>query len=90
MPMLSSAQAPRRTQSGKPMRKRDYNHIVTLLSMVMAVLLGRIEVLGLVADRFERAGGFWQEIKTLNDNFNALGFIIISAFIVACVDSVLV
>lgn len=45
------------------MRKRDYNHIVTLLSMVMAVLLGRIEVLDLVADRFELAGGFWQRSR---------------------------
>jgi High-affinity nickel-transport protein len=54
------------------------------------VLIGGIEVLGLVGDRFELSGGFWNAIDGLNDNFNALGFVIIGIFIAAWIGSLLV
>jgi nickel/cobalt transporter (NiCoT) family protein len=65
----------------KPMRKLYYNLTITFVSVVVAVLIGDIEVLGLVGDRFELSGEFWRAIDALNDNFNELGFIIIGVFI---------
>ncbi|WP_421999064.1 HoxN/HupN/NixA family nickel/cobalt transporter [Reyranella sp.] len=74
----------------KPMRKLYYNLTITLVSVVVAVVIGGIEVLGLVADRLALSGGFWEVVEQLNDNFNELGFIIIGVFIVAWIGSVLV
>jgi high-affinity nickel-transport protein len=74
----------------KPMRKLYYNLTITLVSVVVAVLVGGIEVLGLVGDRFALSGVFWNAVGALNENFNALGFIIIGVFITAWIGSLLV
>ena len=61
----------------KPIRKLYYNLIITTVSVVVAVLIGGIEVLGLIGDQFGLSGGFWASIGHLNDNFNGLGFAIV-------------
>jgi nickel/cobalt transporter (NiCoT) family protein len=67
----------------RPIRKLYYNVTITLVSVIVAVLIGGIEALGLLADQVGLKGGFWDVIGSLNDNFNNLGFIIIGVFIVA-------
>ncbi len=67
----------------KPMRKLYYNMTITLLSVVVAVLVGGIEVLGLVSDKLGLSGDIWDAIGTLNQNFNSLGFVIIGVFLAA-------
>lgn len=71
----------------KPMRKLYYNMTITLVSIVVAVLIGGIEALGLISDKLGLSGGFWDGIGTLNDNFNNLGFVIIGVFVLAWVIS---
>lgn len=73
----------------KPIRKLFYNLVITFVSVVVAVLVGGIELLGLLGDRFGLSGGFWEAIAALNDNFNNLGFVIVALFIVAWVGSLL-
>lgn len=73
----------------KPIRKLYYNLVITLVSVVVAVVIGGIEALGLLAAQFDLGGRFWGGIGVLNDNFNALGFAIIGIFIAAWVGSVL-
>ncbi|PTB22745.1 HoxN/HupN/NixA family nickel/cobalt transporter [Trinickia symbiotica] len=67
----------------RPIRKLYYNLTITLVSVVVAVLIGSIETLGLLAGRFNLKGAVWDLIGTLNDNFNNLGFVIIGVFIFA-------
>ena len=67
----------------RPIRKLYYNLTITLVSVLVAVLIGGIETLGLVGDQFNLKGAFWNVIGTLNDNFNDLGFVIIGVFILA-------
>lgn len=67
----------------KPIRKLFYNMTITLISIVVAVLIGGIETLGLMSDRFNLKGGLWDAISRINDNFNTLGFAIIGIFIAA-------
>ncbi|MEO9168711.1 MAG: HoxN/HupN/NixA family nickel/cobalt transporter [Aestuariivirga sp.] len=67
----------------KPMRKLYYNMTITLVSVVIAVLIGGIEALGLIGDQLGLEGGFWGFIGSLNDNFNTLGFGIIGVFVAA-------
>ncbi len=74
----------------KPMRKLYYNMTITLVSIIVAVLIGGIEALGLIADQLGLTGGFWGVIGALNDNFNNLGFVIIGIFLLAWIGSYLI
>lgn len=74
----------------RPIRKLYYNLTITLVSVIVAVLIGGIEALGLLADQFELKGRFWDAIGILNDNFNNLGFIIIGVFILSWLVSFLI
>ena len=74
----------------KPIRKLYYNLTITSVSVVIAVLIGGIEALGLLGDQLELKGRFWRAIGALNDNFNVLGFAIIALFIATWVGSVIV
>ncbi|MGN6653330.1 HoxN/HupN/NixA family nickel/cobalt transporter [Trinickia sp.] len=74
----------------RPIRKLYYNLTITLVSVVVAVLIGGIETLGLLSNRFKPQGRFWDVIGLLNDNFYNLGFVIISVFLFAWVASFVV
>ena len=74
----------------KPMRKLYYNLVITAVSVVVAVLIGGIEGLGLIGDQLGLNGWFWDGIGSLNDNFNGLGFVIIGVFILAWIVSLLI
>ena len=43
----------------KPVRKLYYNLTMTLISIVVALLIGGMEALGLLANRFRLEGSFW-------------------------------
>ena len=74
----------------KPIRKLYYNLTITFVSVVVAVLIGGIEALGLIGDQLSLSGWFWDGIGALNDNFNSLGFLIIGVFIAAWVGSIII
>jgi len=67
----------------KPIRKLYYNLTITLISVLVALLIGGIEALGLVAEQFRLQGPFWRLIDALNDNFGSLGYLIIAIFVAA-------
>ena len=72
----------------KPMRKLYYNLTITAVSVVVAVLVGSVEALGLLGGHLGLDGAFWGGVEALNENMNALGFGIIGLFIAAWVGSV--
>lgn len=74
----------------KPIRKLYYNLTITGVSVVVAVLIGGIEALGLVGDQLDLSGWFWVSIAALNDSFNSLGFLIIGVCVAAWVGSLVV
>jgi nickel/cobalt transporter (NiCoT) family protein len=63
-----------------PLRKLYYNITITLMSVVVALLIGGMKALGFAGDRFRLLGLFWSIINVLNNNFTAVGFLIIAAF----------
>jgi high-affinity nickel-transport protein len=73
----------------KPQRKLFYNLTITATSIVVALLVGGLEVLNLVGDRLglTEAGGFWGAIGTLNDNLGAIGYAIVGVFALAWIVS---
>lgn len=74
----------------KPIRKLYYNMTITFVSAVIAALVGAIEALGIIGDRLGLDQGIWGVIAALNENFGALGYLIIGIFGVSWVVSVLV
>jgi len=64
----------------KPIRKLYYNMTITAVSVVVALLIGGIEALGLVGDQLQMRGPAWAAIGSLNDNLGTLGFVIIGLF----------
>jgi high-affinity nickel-transport protein len=72
----------------RPIRKLYYNLVITAVSVVVAVVVGGIEGLGLIGDQLGLDGWFWDGIGTLNDNFNGIGFVIVGVFIFAWIASV--
>ncbi len=71
-----------------PVRKVYYNITVTTLSVTMALVIGTIELLQVVAIRFEGGGGFWDWLATLD--FGRIGYGIVAAFVLTWSISVLV
>ena len=65
----------------KPVRKLYYNITVTLLSVLVALLVGGVELLGLVADAADLEGGAWRVIGTLADNLGLAGYGIVALFV---------
>ena len=71
----------------KPIRKLYYNMTVTFVSVLVAVLIGGIEVFGLLVDRLDLQGPFWGAVATLDDHFGMVGFAIIGLFVASWVIS---
>lgn len=64
-----------------PLRKLYYNMTITFVSTFAALLIGGIEVLGLLNQAFAFNGAFWRMIDALNDNFGTLGYVILGVFV---------
>jgi high-affinity nickel-transport protein len=74
----------------KPIRKLYYNMTITFVSVVIAIVVGGIEALGIVGDRLGLDHGFWGMIANLNANFGTLGYLIIGIFVMSWVMSALI
>jgi high-affinity nickel-transport protein len=74
----------------RPLRKLFYNMTITLVSVLVAVLVGGVEVLGLLQGSFALTGPFWGAVGVVNDHFGMLGYGIIGFFIVSWMLAVLV
>jgi high-affinity nickel-transport protein len=74
----------------KPVRKLYYNLTITFVSVIVALVVGGIEVLGLLKDQLHLSGGAWDIIDSLNDNFGTLGLAIIGLFVLSWIASVII
>jgi nickel/cobalt transporter (NiCoT) family protein len=64
----------------QPVRKVYYNITITSLSVVVALVIGGVELLGLLSQQFHISGRFWTDMQTAN--INSLGFVIVGLFVV--------
>ncbi|MBV9351120.1 MAG: HoxN/HupN/NixA family nickel/cobalt transporter [Mycobacterium sp.] len=63
----------------KPVRKVYYNIVITGLSVAVALLIGSVELLALLADQLGWSGAFWEWIGGID--LNAIGFVIVGMFV---------
>ena len=73
-----------------PLRKLWYNLTITSASIGVALLIGAVEVLGLVSARLSLNGPFWAVIAALNGGFGYLGFVVVGLFVLCWVSSLAV
>ncbi len=71
-----------------PVRKIYYNITITGLSVVVALLIGSVELLGLLAEQFGWTGGLWSWLGGVD--LNAMGFVIVGLFVVTWCASLLI
>jgi high-affinity nickel-transport protein len=74
----------------KPMRKLFYNMTITLVSIVVALLVGAVEAAGVIAGQLNAKGAVWDALAKLNGNFGALGFAIVGVFLLSWAASTLI
>ena len=68
----------------KPLRKIYYNMTITFVSVLVALLVGGVEILSVVANRLQLTGGGWHAILgSLSGQFGTIGIFIVVIF-VAC------
>jgi nickel/cobalt transporter (NiCoT) family protein len=72
----------------KPIRKLYYNMTITSVSVIVALIVGGIEALGLLAGQFRLTGSFWEMVRKLNDNFGTLGYCILGIFVLCWIVSI--
>ena len=63
--------------------------IYAFLSVVVALVVGGIEALALIASAFQLKGAFWGATQSLNGNFGKLGYFIVGFFALSWVLSIL-
>lgn len=73
----------------KPVRKLYYNITITAASVVVALFIGGVEALGLIADKLELSGGIWTPINAISDHFGEIGYWIIGMFVLCWLISAL-
>src|SRR5258708_32295795 len=72
-------------------RKLYYKLIITFVWVVVGVVVGGIELVGLGKDKLNlEAGWFWSTIGILQDNFGAIGLVIVGVFILTWLVSAIV
>src|SRR5262249_42513005 len=65
----------------KPIRKLYYNLNITLISVIVALVVGSMEALSIVSGQLKLSGGLWDLLGNLSDNFGIIGIVIILLFI---------
>lgn len=66
----------------KPVRKLYYNMTITATSVFIALFIGGLEALGLMADKLDLHGAFWRVVGELNDNMGSVGYAAVAIFVV--------
>lgn len=64
----------------KPIRKLYYNITITLVSALVAIVIGGIQTVALLSEKLGLTGGVWSLAANVSEHFNSLGFFIIGLF----------
>jgi nickel/cobalt transporter (NiCoT) family protein len=64
-----------------PIRKIWYNLTITAISVLVALLIGGIEALGLISDKLGLEGGVWDLVGNLNGGLANFGYLVVGIFL---------
>jgi len=63
----------------KPARKLYYNIVITGLSVAVALLIGTVELGGLIAHKLRAQGSFWSWLESID--VSVLGVVVLAMFL---------
>jgi high-affinity nickel-transport protein len=72
----------------KPIRKIYYNLTITIISILVAFVVGGVEILQVLSGEFQLSGTFWDWLKNLD--FETLGYGIVGIFVISWIVSIAV
>jgi nickel/cobalt transporter (NiCoT) family protein len=72
-----------------PIRKLYYNVTITFASVVAALVIGCIETLCLVGEKFGLEGPLWRFVAALGANFSLVGYALVAFFVLCWIASYL-
>jgi high-affinity nickel-transport protein len=70
----------------RPVRKVYYNLIITGLSISVALLIGTIEIAGVLSDELKLHGGLWDFVG--NFDLNEVGYLVVALFVAVWIGAV--
>jgi nickel/cobalt transporter (NiCoT) family protein len=73
-----------------PIRKIWYNLTITAISVVVALMIGGVEALSLVAGKLGLEGSFWNVVGDLNEGLANFGYLVVGVFIASWAISYLI
>ncbi|MEK9282697.1 HoxN/HupN/NixA family nickel/cobalt transporter [Bradyrhizobium sp. ISRA442] len=73
----------------KPIRKLWYNLTLTMVSVIVAIFIGGLEVLGLISEKLGLDSGAWSIIRSLNARMDNLGYLVVAIFVLSWICSAL-
>jgi high-affinity nickel-transport protein len=73
-----------------PLRKLYYNMIITAACVLIALLAGGVQLLGLATDKLSLHGPFWQTVTNVIEHFSIFGFVVVGLFVASWAISVAV
>ncbi len=74
----------------RPVRKLYYNLSITLISVVVAVLIGGVEAGAAIASHLGLTGPIWGRLAQVNEALGSLGYLVIGVFVAGWLISVAV
>ena len=72
----------------KPVRKLYYNLNITLVSVLIALVVGTVEFMSILVNKLHLRGGLWDWVEALD--FETIGYLIIAVFLVSWIGSTLI
>ncbi len=74
----------------RPIRKIYYNMTITLVSVLVALVIGGVEGLALAADKLALKGAFWEAVGAIAEHFGLLGYGVIAVFLLSWIVSIVI
>ena len=74
----------------KPIRKLFYNMTITLISVIVALLIGGIETLSIIQGQFKLSGGLWNLVSNISNSLGVVGVGIVGIFLLSWVISTII
>jgi high-affinity nickel-transport protein len=73
-----------------PLRKLYYNVTITFVSVLVALLVGGIEVFNIIGGKLKLNGWFWNKVAQLSSDFTVIGYFIIGIFVISWLGSTII
>ncbi|KAK9686248.1 hypothetical protein K7432_015219 [Basidiobolus ranarum] len=64
-----------------PIRKIYFNFTITFISVVIALIIGMVQVFNILGDKLDLKGAFWEFFGEVGDHFDIIGYCIVGLFV---------